>query len=84
MKLILSLLLAILIFLLALAIGAQNDQLVQVNYLIAQSELRLSSLMAVMFVSGVLVCLLFCIFWFIGFRWRDRRKAKLAHSQRDL
>ncbi|GAA0344653.1 hypothetical protein GCM10009092_06370 [Bowmanella denitrificans] len=83
MKLILSLLLALALFLLALAIGAQNDQLVQVNYLIAQSQLRLSSLMAVMFVAGALSCLLLCVLWFIGFRWRGRQRNSQATKPRD-
>ena len=72
MKLILSLLLALVVFLIALTLGAQNDQLIQVNYLIAQSQMRVSSLMAVMFLLGVATCLVFCLLWFIGFRWRHR------------
>nr|WP_243454227.1 lipopolysaccharide assembly protein LapA domain-containing protein [Oceanisphaera pacifica] len=35
--------------------GIQNDQLVHVNYLLAQGDYRLSSLLAVIFVAGFVV-----------------------------
>lgn len=52
MKIILVLVILAILFGLGLTLGTQNDQLVQVNYLIAQGEFRLSSLLAVVFVAG--------------------------------
>lgn len=80
MKLILALLLALLVFLLALALGAQNDQLIQVNYLIAQSQLPLSTLMAICFFSGVVVSLVIGLLWFMGYRLKARQKAKVIKT----
>ncbi|WP_088328657.1 LapA family protein [Lacimicrobium sp. SS2-24] len=80
MKLILALLLALLVFLLALAVGAQNEQLVQVNYLIAQSTLPLSVLMAICLVSGILLSLIIGALWFISYRIRARRRSKVTQA----
>lgn len=80
MKLILALLLALLVFLLALALGAQNDQLIQVNYLIARSQLPLSALMAICFVSGIVVTLAICLLWFLGYRFKARHRARAIHT----
>ncbi|WP_116473382.1 LapA family protein [Zobellella maritima] len=52
MKIILVLVILAILFGLGLTLGTQNDQLVQINYLIAQGEFRLSSLLAVVFVAG--------------------------------
>lgn len=80
MKLILALLLALLMFLLALALGAQNDQLVQVNYLIAQSQLPLSALMAICFVGGVVVTLMIWLLWLVSYRFKARNRARVAKT----
>lgn len=48
----------IILFVIALAVGAENDQLVTVHYLISQSALRLSSVMATMFIIGFVVACL--------------------------
>ncbi|GGD53049.1 lipopolysaccharide assembly protein LapA domain-containing protein [Lacimicrobium alkaliphilum] len=80
MKLILALLLALLVFLLALALGAQNDQLIRVNYLIAQSQLPLSALMAICFVGGVAVTVAIWLLWFMGYRLKVRRRTRTANT----
>ncbi|WP_026374964.1 lipopolysaccharide assembly protein LapA domain-containing protein [Aestuariibacter salexigens] len=43
------------ILLSAIVIGSQNDGLVTVNYLIAKTQLRISTFMAIMFALGVAV-----------------------------
>lgn len=73
MKLVLSLLIAVMVFLVALALGAQNDQMVTVSYLIAQSEIRLSSLMVLMFMVGVCCSLVICLPWLAVCSWRNRK-----------
>lgn len=80
MKRFLTLVVFVCVLLLAILVGAQNDQLVVVNYLIAQSELRLSVLMAVMFLLGVVISLcIISVFW-LRLKWKLRqleRKQKL-------
>ena len=55
MKRILALIPLVLVFVLTLAIGSQNGQLVQFNYLIAQGEFSLSMLLGIFFASGFLL-----------------------------
>ncbi|CAM2899822.1 lipopolysaccharide assembly protein LapA domain-containing protein [Vibrio neptunius] len=40
------------LFLIALALGSQNQEVVKFNYLLAQSEFHLSTLVGVVFVAG--------------------------------
>ncbi|MEF1187141.1 lipopolysaccharide assembly protein LapA domain-containing protein, partial [Vibrio sinaloensis] len=47
------------LFLVALALGSQNQAIVNFNYLIAQGEFHLSTLLGVVFVTG------FAISWLI-------------------
>ncbi|AWL12036.1 Lipopolysaccharide assembly protein [Saliniradius amylolyticus] len=84
MKAILTLLIAVMVFIIALALGAQNDQLVSVNYLIAQSELRLSSLMAVCFFFGVIVMAVFSTLLAMRSKWKALRQShKTSHADKD-
>ncbi|MBO1520241.1 lipopolysaccharide assembly protein LapA domain-containing protein [Oceanisphaera pacifica] len=55
MKIIIGLIILIILFAVGLTLGIQNDQLVHVNYLLAQGDYRLSSLLAVIFVAGFVV-----------------------------
>ncbi|WP_447824853.1 LapA family protein [Aeromonas salmonicida] len=52
---ILALIPLVLVFILTLAIGSQNGQLVQFNYLIAQGEFSLSMLLGLFFGGGFLL-----------------------------
>ncbi|MCS5961107.1 lipopolysaccharide assembly protein LapA domain-containing protein [Klebsiella pneumoniae subsp. pneumoniae] len=40
------------IFVISVTLGAQNDQQVTFNYLLAQGEFRISTLLAVLFAAG--------------------------------
>ncbi|MDB1124384.1 LapA family protein [Vibrio algarum] len=51
--------LVIALFLVALALGAQNQEVVSFNYLLAQGEFHLSTLLGVVFVAG------FALAWLI-------------------
>lgn len=51
--------LVIALFLVALALGAQNQEVVTFNYLLAQGEFHLSTLLGAVFVSG------FALAWII-------------------
>lgn len=46
---------SIAIIIVGITIGANNDQQITFNYLVAQSELRLSSLVAILFGLGLLL-----------------------------
>lgn len=43
------------LFLIALALGSQNQAIVNFNYLLAQGEFHLSTLLGVVFVSGFVI-----------------------------
>ncbi|STM15575.1 inner membrane protein [Escherichia coli] len=53
MKYLLIFLLVLAIFVISVTLGAQNDQQVTFNYLLAQGEYRISTLLAVLFCCGV-------------------------------
>ena len=59
MKYLLIFLLVLAIFVISVTLGAQNDQLVTFNYLLAQGEYRVSSLLAVLFAAGFAIGWLF-------------------------
>ncbi|AKO45572.1 LapA family protein [[Haemophilus] ducreyi] len=55
MKYILGVLITLAVVIVAVTIGANNDQLITFNYVVAQSELRLSSLVAILFGLGLIL-----------------------------
>lgn len=85
MKAFLSVVLLILLLIVTILVGAQNDQLITVNYLIAQSTLRLSVLMAVMFLLGVIIsAAMFSLFWLrltLRIQNLERRQKSLSGNQ---
>ncbi|HGO5815450.1 TPA: LapA family protein [Mannheimia haemolytica] len=54
-KYILGILIVIAVVIVAITIGANNDQLITFNYIVAQSELRLSTLVAILFGLGLIL-----------------------------
>ena len=52
MKRFIYFIIVIAIFIIAAILGLKNQELVSINYLIAQSEIRLSTLLAILFVMG--------------------------------
>ncbi|HDL6137526.1 TPA: DUF1049 domain-containing protein, partial [Mannheimia haemolytica] len=48
-------LIVIAVIIVAVTIGANNDQLITFNYIFAQSELRLSTLVAILFGLGLIL-----------------------------
>ncbi|MDG3087649.1 lipopolysaccharide assembly protein LapA domain-containing protein [Vibrio hannami] len=56
---IIKIILVIALFLVALALGAQNQEVVTFNYLLAKGDFHLSTLLGVVFVSG------FALAWLI-------------------
>lgn len=54
-KYILTAVITLAVLMVAITVGANNDQLITVNYIIAKSELRLSTLVALLFGFGLLL-----------------------------
>ena len=54
-KYILSFIVVVAVILVGITIGANNDQLITFNYVVAQSELRLSTLVAILFGFGLIL-----------------------------
>jgi putative membrane protein len=66
------------IFVISVTLGAQNDQLVTFNYLLAQGEYRVSSLLAVLFAAGFIIGWLVCgLFWL-------KVRVSLARAERKI
>lgn len=68
MKGIVSLLVVIVLLALAFAIGSQNEAVITVNYLIAQADIRLSTLIAIAVSIGIIVGLLIMLVSWLGLR----------------
>ena len=78
MKYLLIFLVVMAIFVISVTLGAHNDQVVTFNYLLAQGEFRISTLLASLFAVGFLLGWAICgLFWL-------RIRVALAHSQRKL
>ena len=76
MKYLLIFLLVLAIFVISVTLGAQNDQQVTFNYLLAQGEYRISTLLAVLFAAGFAIGWLICgLFWL-------RVRVSLARAER--
>lgn len=86
MKYILLILLIIVIFALSITVGAANDQIVTFNYLLAQSDVRLSTLLAILFGSGFIVGWLLTGIFFLKLKLKltaTNRKLKKVQKQYD-
>ncbi|KYP97515.1 membrane protein [Sodalis-like endosymbiont of Proechinophthirus fluctus] len=84
MKYVLIILLVLVIFIISVTFGAHNDQVVTFNYLLAQNQFRVStlltSLFAAGFVIGWVICGLFCLRTRVALM-RAERKVKRLEQQ---
>ncbi|AJR09332.1 DUF1049 domain-containing protein [Photobacterium gaetbulicola] len=78
---ILTVLLLAACFLVTLALGAQNQQLVNFDYLIAQGELQLSTLLGIAFGSGFVIGWLICGLLYLKARFTKNRLSKKVQKQ---
>jgi putative membrane protein len=77
-KYLLIFLLVLAIFVISVTLGAQNDQQVTFNYLLAQGEYRVSTLLAVLFAAGFAIGWLICgLFWL-------KVRVSLARAERKI
>jgi len=81
MKILLAVILIALCFAFALAIGAQNEQVVTVHYLIAQGEFHLSAVMGATFAGGFLVGWVVCLIWYLRLKFQNRLLARKVNRQ---
>ena len=78
MKYLLIFLVVLAIFVISVTLGAHNNQVVTFNYLLAQGEFRISTLLATLFATGFILGWAICgLFWL-------RVRVSLAHAQRKL
>ena len=82
MKRFLTLIVTILLFFIALALGLKNQQLITFNYLIAQSEMQLSTLLAATFLFGFIFSAIFMGLFYLQLKIRNRQLRKLNKKQR--
>lgn len=78
MKYFLIFLCVLAIFVFAIVLGVQNNQIVAFNYLVAQNEYRLSTLLAILFTLGFVLGWLICGLFYLRLRW------KLINAERRL
>ena len=82
MKRFLTLIVAVLLFAIAVALGLKNQQLINVNYLIAQNEIRLATLLAIIFMVGFVVATIFAVLFYLKLKMKNRQLRKLNKKQR--
>ncbi|MFM4723682.1 lipopolysaccharide assembly protein LapA domain-containing protein [Aeromonas veronii] len=81
MKRILALIPLVLVFVLTLALGSQNGQLVQFNYLIAQGEFSLAILLGFFFAGGFLLGWLVFGLLFLRLKMQNRTLNRTMRRQ---
>jgi len=78
----LLLLFVLILLVIAGFIGSQNSHLVPVNYILAETEMRMSVLLAVTFSLGVIFSVLLVISYILRLKWRisslERKNKKLS------
>jgi putative membrane protein len=65
MKYILGIVITLAIIIVAVTIGANNDQLISINYVLAKSEMRLSTFVAILFGFGLILGWLSTAFFYV-------------------
>ncbi|AUH00526.1 DUF1049 domain-containing protein [Prodigiosinella confusarubida] len=84
MKYMLIFLLVLAIFIISVTLGAHNDQVITFNYLVAQGEYQLSTLLATLFAVGFILGWVICGLFYLRVRialGREQRKVKRLEQQ---
>jgi len=81
MKHFLTILITILFFVIAVALGLKNQQLVTLNFLVAQDELRLSTLLAIIFSIGFSVAVCLASYFYLALKMKNRYLRKANEKQ---
>jgi putative membrane protein len=75
---VIKIILILLLFFIALALGAQNQEIVSFNYLVAKGEFHLSWLLGIVFVSG------FVLSWLVFGSLHLRAKMKVRRLTKQI
>lgn len=70
MKFVIYLIIFIVITLLAIILGAENEQITEINYLLAKSEIRVSTLLALAILAGSIIASAFWLIYALNLRVR--------------
>lgn len=84
MKYLLIFLVVLVIFIISITLGAKNDQIVTFNYLLAQGDFRVSTLLASLFGAGFILGWVICGLFWLRMRLalsNARRKIKRLETQ---
>ena len=81
MKRFITLVIIILLFAVAIILGLKNQQLVNINYLVAQSEIRLSTLLAINFMLGFIASSCFGSLFYLRLSMKSRKMRKENKKQ---
>lgn len=82
MKRFLTLIITVLLFVIAVVLGLKNQQVINVNYLVAQSEIRLATLLALVFLLGFLVSSTVYVAFYLKLKMKNRQLRKINSKQR--
>nr|WP_233527694.1 LapA family protein [Serratia sp. PAMC26656] len=80
-------LLVLVVFVISVTLGAHNDQVVSFNYLVAQGDYRISTLLAALFGAGFVLGWVICGLFYLRTRialGRAERKVKRLELQLQL
>lgn len=80
-KYILGLIILIAVILVAVTIGANNDQIISFNYIFAKTELQLSTLVAILFGLGLILGWLITGFFYLKLKLKNLSLARQVKRQ---
>ena len=84
MKGLLTFLLLVLVLVFAIVLGSRNQDVITINYLIAQSEMRESTLMAITLGAGVVIGMLTMFFNWLKLSWQvSSLKSQVKRLQKE-
>ncbi|WP_308567215.1 LapA family protein [uncultured Haemophilus sp.] len=80
-KYILGFVIVITIVLVAITVGANNDQIITFNYIVAESQLQLSTLVAILFGFGLILGWLISGFFYLKLKFKNMVLARQVKRQ---
>ena len=80
-KYILGFVIVIAIVLVAITVGANNDQIITFNYIVAESQLQLSTLVEILFGFGLILGWLISGFFYLKLKFKNMVLARQVKRQ---
>jgi len=84
MKRFLTICITVLFFVVAVILGLKNQQVVILDFVIAQDSLRLSTLLAIVFAIGFSSAVFFASFFYLKLKVKNRSLRKLNEKQQKV